>query len=376
MHEEDAHDAHRTTAHGSIVVTTVVVAGIGGAVGARLLRRLAADATVDRVVAVDRLASGPVPPGVAFVRADLRDAVLARVIRDADVVIHTGFADDLTHDDIVRLVVRVQGTRRLLDAVGTAAVPAVVHLSSALVYGADETNLVPLAESQPLRAEPRFTAVHHALLAEDAVRAFAGAHPACRVVVLRAVPALVPHVDSAVTRHLESPLLPQVRGFDPPVQFVDLDDLVAAVCLVATDSRAVGVYNVAADGWLTSSDVRRILARPGLRLPEQVAVGAATLLYRLRLLAVPPQALRYLMHPWVVDTARLRALGWAPTASQRDILHQFVTEHRRWLSIGRLRVRTSRLAALAGGVLGVAATIAAWFGLRWWRRYRRPGQCG
>lgn len=351
-------------------MTTIVVAGTGGAVGARLLDRLAADGTIDHVVAVDRVAPGPVPAGVEFVRADLRDAVLGRVIRHADVVVNTGFADDLTHDDVARLVVRLQGTRRLLDAVGTAGVPAVVHLSSALVYGAGEGNQVPLTESQPLRCDVRFTAVHHALLAEEAVRAFSGDHPDCRVVVLRAVPALVPGVDSAVTRHLESPLLPQVRGYDPPVQFVDVDDLVEAVRLVALSSTARGIYNVAADGWLTSSDVRRILARPGLRLPEQVAVGAATALYRLRLLAVPPQALRYLMHPWVVDTARLRALGWTPAVSQRDILHRFVAEHRRWVSVGRLRIRTTRLLALIAGGWGSAAAVGTWFVVRRWRTLR------
>jgi nucleoside-diphosphate-sugar epimerase len=168
-------------------------------------------------------------------------------------------------------------------------------------------------------------------------------------------------------------LLPRVQGFDPPVQFVDADDLVEAVRIVAFDRRAHGVYNVAADGWLTSSDVRHLLARPGLRLPEQVAVGAATVLYRLRLLAVPPQALRYLMHPWVVDTARLRALGWAPTASQRDILHRFVAEHRRWLSVGRLRIRTTRLIALLAGLWGTTVVLSWWLVLRHWRTRRAAG---
>lgn len=355
------------TTHGDAAVTTVVVAGADGVVGRALLRLLAGAEGVDRVVAVDRTVPREVPAGVRFVRADLRDAVLARVLADADVVVNLEFADDRTTEDVQQLAARVQGTRRLLDAVRDADVPTVVHLSSALVYGASERNQVPLGEAQPLRGEPRFASVQHALTADEAVRAFAGDHPACRTVVLRSVPPLVPAVDSAVTRHLESPLLPQVRTFDPPVQFVDVDDLAAAVALAALDPRARGVYNVAADGWLTSSDVRHILARPALHLPEQAAVGAATVLHRLGLLGVPPEALRYLMHPWVVDTARLRALGWTPAVSQRDVLHRFVAEHRGWLSLGRVRVRTTRLlaAAVAGWTLLTAA--AAWLGRRWWR---------
>ena len=348
------------------MTTRVAVAGVHTTTGAALLACLAGDPQVERVVAIARDRPSALPVGVQFVRADLRDALLSRVFADVDVVVNAVLADTLTRDDDRELTVHVQGTRRLLDAAQTAGVGTFVHVSSALVYGACERNRVPLDEHQPLRAEPAFTAVHHALLAEEAVRAFAGDHPQRRVVVLRTVPALVPGVDSAVTRHLESPLLPRVRGFDPPVQFVSVDDLVEAVRLVVVDPRARGVYNVAADGWLTSSDVRHILARPGLRLPEQVALGAATLLHRLRLLAVPPEALRYLMHPWVVDTARLRALGWTPAMSQRAVLHQFVTEHRRWLSLGRLRVRTTRLIAAATAAWAVAACTAAWLAWHRW----------
>jgi len=347
-------------------VTRVAVAGVHSATGTALLARLSADTHVDRVVAIDRQRPTALPAGVHFVRADLRDALLARVFADVDVVVNAVLADDLTRNEEPVLAARVQGTRRLLDATRTAGVATFVHLSSALVYGACERNTVPLDEQEPLRADPAFPAVHHALVAEEAVRAFAGEHPQRRVVVLRTVPALVPGVDSAVTRHLESPLLPRVHGFDPPVQFVAVDDLVDAVLLAVVDPAARGVYNVAADGWLTSSDVRHILARPGVRLPEEVARGVAALLHRLHLLAVPPEALRYLMHPWVVDTSRLRALGWTPASSQRAVLHQFVSEHRRWLSVGRLRVRTTRLLAAAAGAWALVVGSAAWLVWKRW----------
>ncbi len=352
-------------------VTSIAVTGVHGTIGGRLLSRLSSDEGVGRLIAVDRAAPPLLPEGVEFVRADLRDAVLGRVIRNVDVVINAAFADDVTRDHVAALARRVQGTRRVLDAAHVAGVPALVHLSSALVYGACERNRVPLTEDQPLRVDPGFVAAHHALLAEESVRAFAGDHPDCRIVVLRTVPVLVPEVDSAVTRHLESPLLPQVRGFDPPVQFVDGDDLVEAVRLVALDARASGVYNVAAEGWLTSSDVRHLLARPGLHLPQQVAAGAATALHRLRLLPVPPAALDYLMHPWVVDTTRLHGLGWTPSASQRDILHRFVAEHRRWISLGRVRMRVAVLLAAVAAVWTAMVGGGAWASWQWWRNRDR-----
>jgi nucleoside-diphosphate-sugar epimerase len=358
------------------VATRVAVTGVHSTTGAALLARLASDAAIAQVVAIDRERPPQLPAGVQFVRADLRDPVLARVLADVDVVVNAVLADVLTRDDEQVLMMRVQSTRRMLEAARVADVATVVHVSSALVYGACERNLVPLDEDQPLRTEPAFAAVHDVLLAEESVRAFSGDHPSCRVVVLRTVPALVPQVDSAVTRHLESPFLPRVHGYDPPVQFIAVDDLVEAVRLVALDHRARGVYNVAADGWLTSSDVRHILVRPGLGLPQQVAVGIATVLHRAGLLTVPPEALDYLMHPWVVDTERLRALGWGPQTSQRDVLHQFVTEHRGWLSVGRMRVRTTRLIAGAVGAWSVAGGLLVWLAWRRWRIRDPVGDAG
>ncbi|HEX6256674.1 MAG TPA: NAD-dependent epimerase/dehydratase family protein [Euzebyales bacterium] len=349
----------------------VAVTGVRGATADALLARLAADPDLGRVVVVDRERPARLPAGVQFVRADLRDALLSRLFADVDVVVNAVLADDVTRFRRDLLATSVQSTRRVLDAADAAGVGALVHVSSAMVYGAAERNRVPLTEQEPLRAAARFAAVQEALHAEEAVRAYAGEHPHRRVVVLRPVPAIVPDVDSAVTRHLESPFLPMVRGFDPPVQFIAVDDLATAVHLVVRDERARGIYNVAADGWLTSSDVRRIVARPVLRLPRETAVAVATALHRAGLLAVPPSALDYLMHPWVVDTSRLHALGWTPTVSQRAMLHQFVTEHRRWLSVGRLRVRTNRL--IAGIAIGWSVVVsgASWLVWRRWSAGRR-----
>lgn len=353
-------------------MTHIAVTGAGTTLGTAVLERLAADPAVTRVVGIDRRAAVARPTGVDLVRADLRDPVLARVLADADVVVHLNCADDVLRADDADHLRRLHGTRNLLEAVDVAGVGVVVHLSTAMVYGASERNDVPLTEDRPLRASPRFAAVHQATVADDAVRAFMAEHPDRRVVVLRSVPALGPGVDSAVSRHLESPVLPAVRGFDPPVQFVDVGDLAAAVHLVALAAGARGVYNVAADGWLTSSDVRHLLSRPALRLPRQIAVGAAAALHRLRLLSVPPEALEYLVHPWVVDTARLHGLGWMPVSSQRDILHRFVAEHGPWLSVGRVRVRTARLLAALAVMTAAAGLGGAWVTWRWWRARSEP----
>jgi nucleoside-diphosphate-sugar epimerase len=305
------------------------------------------------------------PAKLEFVRADLRDPALARVLGGVDVLVHQGAPDEAGNADPQAAAVVTYGTRHVLEAALAAQVGTFVYVSTALVYGARETNRVPLVEDVPPHAGPEYPVAHQALVTEKSVRAFAAAHPDRRVVILRPVPVLGTGVDSAVTRHLESPVLPMVRGFDPPVQFVDVDDLATAVRIVVRDERASGVYNVAAEGWLTTSDVRRLLGRPTLHLPHEVAAALAAVLHRRGLLTTSPGALDYLMHPWVVDTTRLHALGWTPVWGHRDLLHRFVADHGPWLSVGRFRVRTARLLVAVAGVAATVGLAGAW--LTWWR---------
>jgi len=352
-------------------VTTFAITGVSSPLGRALAARLAADPAVTRIVGIDRTPP-PMPPAkLDFVATDLRAAGLARALAGVDVAIHPDTAHGgAHHNGGAAQAPGAHTTRQILDAFLAAGVGTVVHVSTALVYGASETNPVPLTEQVAARARPDYPPAHLALVNEEVVRSFAHAHPERRVVILRPVTVLGAGIDSPVTRHLESPLLPLVRGFDPPVQFVDVDDLAAAAHLVATEPRARGIYNVAAEGWLTTSDVRRLLARPTVHLPQETAAGVAAALHRCGLLATPPGALRYLMHPWVVDTTRLRDLGWHAAAGQRQILHRFVAEHGPWLSMGRIRVRTAVLATALIGAGTATGLSAAWLMWRRWRRAR------
>src|SRR3954454_2386923 len=67
-----------------------LVTGVSGDVGGRFARRVSDDPSVDRVIGVD-----VVPPrgdlgSVSFVRADIRNPVIAKVIagQDVDTVVH------------------------------------------------------------------------------------------------------------------------------------------------------------------------------------------------------------------------------------------------------------------------------------------------
>jgi nucleoside-diphosphate-sugar epimerase len=349
-------------------MVTVAVIGAATPVGQALLERLDADPAVDRILGVG-CDEPSMPVAKLEVRtADVRDQVLAVAIEDADVVVHLGVDDDPDLDEDTRFAVDVHGTRNVLDAVGKVGASRLVHLSGAAVYGAHPDNPLPLTEDAPLRANPAFAPAYHRLLAEELVAEFSAEHPGTAVVTLRPATVLGPRVDHAITRHLLAPRLLTITGSEPPLQFLHLDDLAAALHLAVVGDLD-GAYNVAPDGWLPSEEVSIVLGRRRLAVPEAVAFELTRGLWARHLVSVPPGALHYLMHPLVVSAARLKAAGWTPARSNREALREFAAEHHGELRVGRFQLRTRDV--VIGGFAVAGALVGLLLGGRSARRARR-----
>jgi nucleoside-diphosphate-sugar epimerase len=307
------------------------------------------------------LSAGSDPLG-RRVRAALRDSDAVGEVREAaagdqlgedvDLVVWVGSPADRSSRSAVALDGRsaisdIAQVTALLEAAAEAHVDHVVVVSSALVYGAGPDRPVPLTETEPTAPEAGFAPA----LAYASVEHAALSLPA-DVTVLRLAIAVGPELRGWFRRSPWARIGRRTDGGDPPVQFVHLDDVATAVCHVVTN-RLVGTFNVAADGWLSSDEVRVLHNRRALW-----PLGAA---------AVPPGAEGYLRWPWVVANDRLRATGWAPGSTNEECFVDVDTPG----PLGTLSPRRRQELALAGSVVvGVATVAAIVVGLR--RRRRQP----
>ena len=71
---------------------TVLVTGVSRYLGGRMAAQLAADPQISTVIGVDVVAPDEPLPGIEFVRADIRNPVIAKVMGEAgvDTVVHMG----------------------------------------------------------------------------------------------------------------------------------------------------------------------------------------------------------------------------------------------------------------------------------------------
>jgi nucleoside-diphosphate-sugar epimerase len=335
------------------MVPTVVVTAAAGPLGRRVCDLVAGDPDVARVVALDRPGRALAPtPRIEPHLVGLDDPDLARWFEGAAAVVHLGAGEPgaAAAEPAADGPGAVASTRAVLAAAAAAGVPTVVLLSTAMVYGAWPGNAVPLTEATPLRPVPGVAFAVERAEIERMAGQWRGEHDAT-VALLRSVMPVGPGQPPWLGRSPWSAAGPTVEE-EPPMQFVHVDDLAAAVDLARRD-RLDGPFNVAPDGWLPAA-ARRDLAGPVPRVPVPAAVAerVGALRWRLGLTGVPPAVLPYTMYPWVVANDRLKAAGWRPRHSNEEALVD-VDPGSRLRTMPARRRQLLSLAALGGGAAGL-----------------------
>ena len=345
----------------------VAVTGAAGGIGYALTARLAASPKVRRVIAIDGQ-RGDIA-GVTWRVADVRDPALAGRLVGVDVVVHADLDLAPDSDARQRRAFNVRGAQTVLTAAAAGRVGRVVLLSSAMAYGARPDNPVPLAEDAPLAAEADSSVAGDLLEIEQLARRSPRANPGMAVTVVRPAALVGDGVDTLVTRHFEAPRLLAVKGCAPRWQFCHVDDLTAAIEF-AVGGGVDGQFAVGCDGWLEQDAVEQISGLKSIELPARLTFGAAQRLHRLGVTPAPAIDLRYMVYPWVVDCAALRAAGWRPRFGNSEALRVLLDQRQgRHAVAGRRVARKEATITAAGATVAVIGTAAI---VRRARRHRRP----
>jgi UDP-glucose 4-epimerase len=291
-----------------------LVTGLSTYWGGRVAQALERRSDVEVVVGLDTRDPRIELERTEFVRADTTHSIIARIVRatQVDTIIHTHLIVDSTRVSGRRLhEINVIGTMNLLAAAGASQSPVrkVVLKSSTLVYGANVADPYFFREDMT-RTSPARTNVERSLLEVEAfVRDFADDNPHVGVTLLRFANVLGDDIDTPFTAALRRPIVPEIFGFDPRVQFVHEDDVVGAL-MYATVNDVPGVYNVAGDGNLPWSEVCAIVGKRRVALPF-VATGAmAEPMRLLRVWDLPAEALQLLRFGRSVENTRYKRAGF------------------------------------------------------------------
>jgi UDP-glucose 4-epimerase len=308
----------------------VLVTGVSRDLGRRFARRLAAQPDIDRVVGVDAVPPRDDIGDVSFVRADIRNPVIAKVLAKEDV-------DTVVHMSVIATPGSAggRGTMKELNVIGTMQLlaacqkaPGLRHLvvkSTSTVYGASSRDPAMFTEDLEPRHAARSGYAKDVAEIEGYVRGFARRRPDVLVTTLRLANVLGPHVTSPMTSYFRLPVVPTVLGFDPRLQFLHETDLLR-VLAHAVHAEVPGTYNVAGDGVMLLSQAVRRLRKPTVALPRPAVGGLASLLKSARMADFSPEQLGFLTFGRGIDTTRMRTeLGFEPERTTAEAFADFST---------------------------------------------------
>jgi UDP-glucose 4-epimerase len=306
----------------------VLVTGVAGDLGRRFAAQLSRSPEVERVIGVD-----VVPPrgdlaGADFVRADIRNPVIAKVIvrERVDTVVHTSVAATAAAAGgrTSTKELNVIGTMQLLAACQQAPdVRKLVLKSSAAYYGASNRDPAMFTEGMGPKRLPGGGFAKDVNEVESYARGFARRRPDVAVTMLRFANVIGPTITSAMTGYFRLPVIPRVLGFNPRLQFLHEQDALDAL-EHATVTDVTGTFNVAGDGIITLAQAVRRIGRPSLPLPGFAVPTFGSAIRQTRVADFSPEQVAFLTFGRGLDTTRMRQmLGFEPTFTTAQAFADF-----------------------------------------------------
>ena len=342
----------------------VLVTGVSRYLGGRMARLLTEDPSIDRVIGVDVIPPRADIGRAEFVRADIRNPIIAKVINAAsvDTVVHMGvIATPVQAGGRMSMKeINVIGTMQLLAACQKSpSVRRLVVKSTTSVYGAGPRDPAMFAEEIEPRHSPSSGWAKDSVEVEAYVRGFARRRPDVTVTTLRFANFIGPSVQTPMTSYFSLPAVPVVMGYDARLQFVHEDDGLRAIHEAAAEDKP-GLYNVAGDGILLLSQAIRLAGRaPFPLLPPLIGLAGRAMIST-GLADFSPEQVRFLTYGRGVDTTRMReVLGFEPEYTTQEAFESFVAARGLNRIVHPDRVRSAEQALSSVMTSGVSSVMTS-----------------
>jgi UDP-glucose 4-epimerase len=327
---------------------TVAVTGPTGSIGIALLRALERDPAISRVIGMARRPFDPSELGLTkteYRQGDiLNRGSVEEVVRDADVVVHLAFLIFGTPDEAHE--VNLIGSRNVFEATLENHAKRLVYTSSVAAYGYHEDNPEVLTEDVPARGTPEhYYSAHKAdleKLLENVSRPYDTEVYVFRPCIVAGPTALdlverIPYVQ--LSERIPDPVkklvgtIPLLRPVIPdpgiPVQLVHEDDVATALLAGIKGEGEPGVYNLAAEGEISISDIAHALGWYAIPVPELAVDATARIVSRLPMLPASASWVHAVRVPVLMDCTKARLkLGWTPRKDAMDTLGETIAAAR------------------------------------------------
>jgi UDP-glucose 4-epimerase len=295
--------------------THVLVTGGAGFIGSHVVDRLLGAGA--RVTVIDNFSTGfsefvPAREGLRVIEADLLDPPrVAEAMRGIDFVFHLAANADI-RDNLAEprkcVDQNIVATQHVLEAMRAAGVRDIAFSSTGSVYG--EATVLPTPEDAPMPIQTSLYATSK-VAAEGLCTSYALGY-GFRTWIFRFVSLLGPrythgHVIDFWRKLRRDPSRLDVLGDGKQQKsYLHVEDCVSAMLVAIERARApINLFNLGHGGWISVDQSVAVITRTLGVTPTVVHAGGER-----GWVGDSPKIL--------LDTARIQALGWAPTRTIED----------------------------------------------------------
>jgi UDP-glucose 4-epimerase len=293
----------------------VLVTGAAGYFGRAILPALAADPSIETILATDRQAPDFSHHKLRFVARDLVAVGAADLLDQVDAAIHLAFVVERQRGQDAALLNVTAGHRFL--AAAAEKLDVLVVASSVMAYGLRAEPFDRLREDDPPGPGRGFYYAEQKIAMERFLDTLDA-----RARIVRARPCVVggPTMPAYRAAPYQGSLLLMPRT-QHPLRFQMLHERDLGTAFLTLLGAPAGAYNVAPDDEITTVEAARFLGQRPVKLPMWLCTSFLDLAWRFGHSAIDGEWARSLAYPThVVDNAKLKALGWVPTCTTRDAL--------------------------------------------------------
>lgn len=311
----------------------ILITGISRFLGGRLAQRLEQDPGVEAIIGVD-LEEPAVELGrTEFVRADIRNPLIVKVLQATEV-------DTVVHASVIATPAAVGGRSAMkeINVIGTMQLFAacqkaeslrkVVMKSTTAVYGSEATDPAVFSEDMSPRSQPRTGYAKDAVEVEEYARAFGRRRPDVALTILRFANFIGPMIDTPLTRYFSLPVVPTALGFDPRLQFLHEQDAIEILYRAAVEDHP-GIYNASGDGIIYMSKAVRMAGKVALPVLVPVMGLVAAAVRQTGLVDFSSDQIKFLLYGRVADVDRLKKdFGYTPEFTTEEAFEDFIAKRK------------------------------------------------
>jgi len=341
----------------------IAVVGAAGIVGKSVVQVLIEDDEVDRIVAIDSQQMDFSSVKVEDIKLDIFDDFFSEALLGCDSVVYL-LEDSHKRSD---LSIALKLLKRVMQVAEDANCGHLVLLSSAMVYGARQTNPVPLTEASS--AEPISGLAHaNVKLGMEKAAIQNSSENDLSLAILRPTVTVSKNRMSLISNEIMSARSVKTDELEAPTQYLHLDDLASAI-VIASKRELLGVYNVSPNSWIGQAELKELSPEPDQKIEGRLRSLYVYFLKSTGLANMPTGLEPYINFPWVVSNDKLKSEGWEPRYTNSEAYVSYVRTPYWQILLMRYRQEVSLIGASAG--VFVLSLVAFKFLKRVFRRLTR-----